>query len=613
MMPSPPPSSSQAGTTSTVSSSNLNKEKPNKGKRRAEDSGEDEDRHARPTTADGSKGNNSKKKKKSKHMSSGGPSQSQPPPQSSTQQQPPDGSQLLLRGKRGTAIYCVGRKDLKEDPNGGAERLRDGIVIHIRAFMGALKAAMVPDPPTPAEIAAFEQNRLLGDDPHAMLKQSLTMVNTFSMDVLNKLRTLRHECKIAGSDTASRIAQIPDDKIKMMFACMQEVGLNRFCPDVFDTPTSYFNLVHEGLALVTFTQVFLLGGYRFLGITQDYVNNTLLIQKLYRSFIFGRMRDLMCKEARKKGSVQEDLKYTKAYKEHQKKCQERMKYHTLRGWHTCIKPLFEQPPYHSDHEDGPDGSYHVLTMPLWSSKVTRLYYETDNYCDECKKYEARNRSQLRKLPRIPHPQGKETNFTGLPNPTIPLDWFDPGEFNKLPMHIRAKYKDSSVVLPLEEKMQGPRQDDWKTMGPKAFMKKYGKEVRAQYQFPSEEEMEAAGINGDDKRENSDDMSDEEKEEEDDDDDDVFDLTQLVASEAYFKNLQAHMVQITIEVPEASDKVLSVGMVAVTQGCTQKGYTVLGSMMGLQRSFRQCSLHAIWVSLRSAKKKEVPERRTEPID
>ncbi|KAJ3737824.1 hypothetical protein DFJ43DRAFT_1035455 [Lentinula guzmanii] len=506
-----------------MSSSNPNKEKPNKGKRRAEDSGEDEDRHAGPTTADGSKGTNPKKKKK-RHMLSGGPSQSQPPPQPSTQQQPPDGSQSSPRGKRGTAIYRVGRKDLKEDPNRGAERLRDGIVIHLRAFMGALKAAMVPDPPTPAEIAAFEQNRSLGDDPHAMLKQSLTMVNTFSTDVLNKLRTLRHECKIAGSDTASKIAQIPDDKIKMMFACMQEVGLNRFCPDVFGTPTSYFNLVHEGLALVTFTQVFLLGGYRFLGITKDYVNNTLLIQKLYRSFIFGRMRDLMRKEAKKKGSVQEDLKYTKAYKERQKKCQERTKYHTLRGWHTRIKPLFEQPRCHSDHEDGPDGSYYALTMPLRSSKVTRLCYETDNYRDECKKYEARNRSQFRKLPRVPHPQGKETNFVGLPNPTIPLDWFEPGEFNKLPMHIRAKYKDSPVVLPLEEKMQGPRQDDWKTMGPKAFMKKYGKEVRAQYQFPSEEEMEAAGINGDDKSEfggtegeNSDDMLYEEDNDDDDDD------------------------------------------------------------------------------------------------
>ncbi|KAJ3743236.1 hypothetical protein DFH05DRAFT_1461369 [Lentinula detonsa] len=72
-------------------------------------------------------------------------------------------------------------------------------------------------------------------------------------------------------------------------------------------------------------------------------------------------------------------------------------------------------------------------------------------------------------------------------------------------------------------------------------------------------------------------------------------------------------RIMIEVPEAPDKVPSVGTVAVTQGCTRKGYTVLGSMMGLQQSFRQCSLYTIWVSLRSAKKKEVPERRTEPID
>ncbi|KAJ3717600.1 hypothetical protein DFJ43DRAFT_794991 [Lentinula guzmanii] len=94
---------------------------------------------------------------------------------------------------------------------------------------------------------------------------------------------------------------------------------------------------------------------------------------------------------------------------------------------------------------------------------------------------------------------------------------------------------------------------------------------------------------------------------------------LIMPPVNWRNLQHWVVKavqperITIEVPEAPDEVPSVGMVAVTQGCTRKGYTVLGSMMGLQRSFRQRSLHAIWVSLRSAKKKEVPERRTEPID
>ncbi|KAJ3755184.1 hypothetical protein EV360DRAFT_73064 [Lentinula raphanica] len=513
-MPTPSSSSQPA-----PSSSNSDK---GKGKRPREEDEEEPTENNQDT-------NQQKKKKKKKKPTTSGPSPSQPPPEPTQQQQPNrDDSQNQTRprkrGKRGNAIYRVGRKDLKEDPNGGAERLRDGIIIHIRAFMGALKAAMVPDPPTPAEIAAFEQNRALGDDPHATLKHSLTTINTFSADVLNKLRTLRHECKMAGSDTASKIAQIPDDKIKMMFACMQEVGLSRFCPDVFGTPTSYFNLVHEGLALVTFTQVFSLGGYRFLGITKDYVDNTLLMQKLYRSFVFGRMQELIRKEAKKKGSVQEDLNYIKVYKERHKvieidnlvriqlkhyqfqKCEERLKYHTLRGWHSRIKPLFDQTRCHSDHEDGPDGSFYVLTMPLRNSKVTKLYYATDDYRIECKKYEARTRSQRLRVPRIPHPEKKETNFIGLPKPSVPLDWFDPVEFNKLPMHIRAKYRDSPVVLPLEEKMQGPRQDDWKTMGPKTFMKKYGKEVRDQYEFPTEEEMEAAGINtdADDESEETDD-------------------------------------------------------------------------------------------------------------
>ncbi|KAJ3991700.1 hypothetical protein F5050DRAFT_1715875 [Lentinula boryana] len=489
--PMPSPSSSpQPGPSSSNS---------NKGKRREREEDEEE-----PTVGNQDTSQQKKRKKKKKKHPTSGPGPSQPAPESTQQQQADqDDSQNQStprkRDKRGNAIYRVGRKDLKEDPNGGAEHLRDGIVIHIRAFMGALKAAMVPDPPTPAEIAAFEQNRALGDDPHATLKHSLTTINTFSADVLNRLRTLRHECKAAGSDTASKIAQIPDDKIKMMFACMQEVGLSWFCPDVFGTPTSYFNLVHEGLALVTFTQVFSLGGYRFLGITKDYMDNTLLMQKLYRSF-------LMRKEAKKKGSVQEDLTYIKVYKERHKKCEECLKYHTLRGWHSRIKPLFDQTRCHSDHEDGPDGTYYILTMPLRSSKVTKLYYATDDYRVECKKYEARTRSQRRRVPRVPHPEKKETNFIGLPKPSVPLDWFDPVEFNKLPMHIRAKYRDSP-------KMQGPRQDDWKTMGPKKFMKKYGKEVRDQYEFPTKEEMKAAGINTDTDSDSFEETDNEESEDE----------------------------------------------------------------------------------------------------
>ncbi|KAJ3846893.1 hypothetical protein EV368DRAFT_88381 [Lentinula lateritia] len=400
------------------------------------------------------------------------------------------------KGKIVNEVYRVSRRDLKEDATGGAERLRDGIVIHVRAFMGAFKAGTIPDPPTSAEIAAFEQSQSLGSDLHAALKRSLTTINTSSINILNQLRTLREECKLAGSTTASKIAQIPDDKIKMMFACLQETGLHRFCPDVFGTPTSYYNLVHEGLVMITFTQVYSLGGYRFLGIEKEYVDNTLLVQKLYRSFVFSRMRKLMRREAKQKGGVQEDLNYTKVYKERRNKTKERTKYHTLRHFHSRITPLFEQPCCHSDHEDGPDGSYHILTMPLRNPKVTMLYYETDVYRDECKKYEGRTKNQRRRAPRIPHPENKETNFIGLPKPSVPLDWFNPDEFNKLPVHIRVKYRDSSVVLPLAEKMAGP-EDDWKTMGHKGFMKKYGKEVRSQYQIPTKEEMESADVDTDD--------------------------------------------------------------------------------------------------------------------
>ncbi|KAJ3858823.1 hypothetical protein EV359DRAFT_87154 [Lentinula novae-zelandiae] len=405
-----------------------------------------------------------KRKKKSTNKESAPRASTSSGQQEPQQTETPEAStKKKQKGKVVNEVYHVSRRDLKEDATGGAECLRDGIVIHVRAFMGAFKAGTIPDPPTSAEIAAFEQSQSLGSDPHAALKRSLTTINTSSINILNQLRTLQEECKLAGSTTASKIAQIPDDKIKMMFACLQETGLHRFCPDVFGTPTSYYNLVHEGLVMITFTQ-------------SD--------AKAY------------AEGSKAEGRGARRPKLYKVYKERRNKTKERTKYHTLRHFHSHITPLFEQPCCHSDHEDGPDGSYHILTMPLQNPKVTMLYYKTDVYRDECKKYEGRTKNQRQRAPRIPHPENKETNFIGLPKPSVPLDWFDPDEFNKLPVHIQVKYRDSSVVLRLAEKMAGP-EDDWKTIGHKGFMKKYGKEVRSQYQIPTKEEMESADVDTDD--------------------------------------------------------------------------------------------------------------------
>ncbi|KAJ3779772.1 hypothetical protein GGU10DRAFT_337738 [Lentinula aff. detonsa] len=70
---------------------------------------------------------------------------------------------------------------------------------------------------------------------------------------------------------------------------------------------------------------------------------------------------------------------------------------------------------------------------------------------------------------------------------------------------------------------------------------------------------------------------------------------------------------TIKVLEALDEVLGAETVAVIEGSTRKSYTVLGSEVGLQQSFWQCSLHAIWVSLQSAEKNKALEHQTSLID
>ncbi|KAJ7085457.1 hypothetical protein B0H15DRAFT_738188, partial [Mycena belliarum] len=69
---------------------------------------------------------------------------------------------------------------------------------------------------------------------------------------------------------------------------------------------------------------------------------------------------------------------------------------------------------------------------------------------------------------------------------VPVDWFDPEYFNKLPKSLRAKYRNKGIGLPFPDHWAA---DDWKRLSDTDFMEKYGKHVLALYRIPTEEEME----------------------------------------------------------------------------------------------------------------------------
>lgn len=111
------------------------------------------------------------------------------------------------------------------------------------------------------------------------------------------------------------------------------------------------------------------------------------------------------------------------------------------------------------------------------------------------------RNKTAALPRVPHPEGKESAISiRLPVYTT-LDWFKPEYFNRLDIRFRARYVTAAVALPLREEWQGdPYTADWKSMDDDTFMEQYGNRVRARYNLPTEEEIAALGDDEDDNNE-----------------------------------------------------------------------------------------------------------------
>ena len=98
----------------------------------------------------------------------------------------------------------------------------------------------------------------------------------------------------------------------------------------------------------------------------------------------------------------------------------------------------------------------------------------------------------------------------LSNIQAPIDWFDPAFYNSLSVKLRARYKLSSVALPLPEHITS-----WeaikqiKALDRAAFMEHHGNAVAAQSNYSTADEiaaMEAAEVD-DSNFESNDDLPD----------------------------------------------------------------------------------------------------------
>ena len=122
---------------------------------------------------------------------------------------------------------------------------------------------------------------------------------------LKSLRDLRACCaRDATSNIALAVTWIPENSLRLIFATVHFFGLSEWHPDLLGgTLTSIYNRALENIALWTFEQAAVLFAYAHLSPNLRYIQDTSLIQKLYKKFLWSYMKGLALKEQKEAGSV----------------------------------------------------------------------------------------------------------------------------------------------------------------------------------------------------------------------------------------------------------------------------------------------------------------------
>lgn len=118
------------------------------------------------------------------------------------------------------------------------------------------------------------------------------------------------------ASTISRNVRTLAETYKLFtFQCVAAAGLKRFAPDVLGDPESMYNLIHERVAIHTFSVIAAAGGYSFMQCNIALVrNDPAIVTLMYRNFVFSHLRELIRRETGRPGRVEEDYQRTASTK-----------------------------------------------------------------------------------------------------------------------------------------------------------------------------------------------------------------------------------------------------------------------------------------------------------
>ncbi|KAF4565421.1 hypothetical protein EYR36_001992 [Pleurotus pulmonarius] len=366
--------------------------------------------------------------------------------------------------------------------------------------MNTLTNDSVPEAPQDNIVKAF-------NDRFKSAEQVANHLNAGQLHGVNRtvsatITKLRETAKNEQSLTAKAVLRIEEHHLRVIFAALFSFGITSWRPDFRSTPSSFYNVSLESIALWTFEKAITSTAYAFMEVDTSFLVDSQLLHKLYLNFVWSYMRRIFRNEDKEKGSVARAVQDGTAYKRRKTLTQKRQRWLREEGYNAVVRQLVCQNECTSDDERG-DNMFYVFKKSARNGNVTNFFRAIDKDRIDGTPPK-RNSKRTKPLPREPHPNGETSDISGrVPDsPDCPLDWFDPTYFNRLSMRYRGKFVDSFIALPLAEDMARLSMKDWNNLPEDEFMKKYGDKVKAQYRLPTKQELDDLEDSDDDDDEDS---------------------------------------------------------------------------------------------------------------
>ncbi|KAJ7831128.1 hypothetical protein B0H14DRAFT_3464277 [Mycena olivaceomarginata] len=390
--------------------------------------------------------------------------------------------------KKSSDMHHLTRDDVSPED----KPLQTAFNLHIRALCRLLKASDIPSTPSDETMRAVRE-RIGSADALAELKAKIRAAQSFNEGV-NMAQTLCRTVNIHRTPIAKNIGRIKDSFLRTMFSAVAVAGLQNFCPDVLGSSDSLYNRVHQMVAVQSFQVVAAGWGYAHLKVDLDKVENEGLLEQFWESFVFSYLANLARKEMRKgPGAVAAAIADSNVYRRRQELGLHRKDFLVAELFPAHTIRILEDVECHSDDEgpvanpaDPRNPKYNINKKTARNPYITDFFRELDqrrfNAADGLGKaqYLVKERNRV-----YTEADAKDTKISRRFPPNATVDWFDPEYFNKLPVSIRALYRDAGVALPLPARAQ----ENWQKLSEDDFMAEYGDEVLGLYSFPTDSDME----------------------------------------------------------------------------------------------------------------------------